>query len=54
MITYKTIQLEYLEFFNNYLTIEKFAEHRGLNIEIAKTIIENGKFIHENIQSFED
>ena len=36
----------YLEYFNNYLTIEKFAENEEINTKTAKTLIEIGKKIN--------
>ena len=35
----------YLDYFNNYLTIEKFAEHNLLSVEHAKQLLEIGKTI---------
>lgn len=32
---------------NNYLTVEKFAEHQGLSIALAKKILDLGQHIHE-------
>lgn len=33
MLTREKLIAEYLDYINNYLTIEKFAEHRGLTTE---------------------
>ncbi|MBT7878093.1 MAG: hypothetical protein HN738_08425 [Gammaproteobacteria bacterium] len=33
----------YLDWVNNYLTIETFAEHRGITIEHAKILIVIGR-----------
>lgn len=38
------IQL-YLEYFNNYLTVSKFAEHYGLTEYMASDILKQGKEI---------
>lgn len=35
----------YLEYFNNYLTVERFAEHYGLTYGMASDILEQGKGI---------
>lgn len=43
------IQL-YLEYFNNYLTVEKFAEHYGLTYGMASDILADGKEILNNQQ----
>ena len=37
-----------LDYFNNYLTIDKFAEHNELNLQSAKSIITEGKLINNN------
>lgn len=36
----------YLDYFNNFITVEKFAEHYNLNFEEAKEVIEQGGEIH--------
>lgn len=33
----------YLDYFNNYLTVEKFAEHNGLHENEAETLINLGR-----------
>ena len=43
---HKTIEAYYLDFVNNYLTIEKFAEHHGLYVNEAQTLINLGKQIN--------
>ena len=35
----------YIQFFNDYLTIEKFAEHREIPVSKAKRLINKGKAI---------
>ena len=42
------IEAMYLDYFNNYLTIDKFAEHNELNLQSAKSIITEGKLINNN------
>lgn len=37
----------FLDYFNNYLTVEKFAEHNELDVDDAKAIIELGRKYHE-------
>jgi hypothetical protein len=44
-ITKESLTEEYLDFRNNYLTVEKFAEHRGLHPEEAKALLETLKII---------
>jgi hypothetical protein len=38
----------YLDFFNNYLTVEKFAEHNLLSVDHAKQLLEIGGTIAYN------
>jgi len=37
----------FLDYFNNYLTVAKFAEDRGITIEKANQIIRIGNHMHE-------
>lgn len=48
MQTREKLAAEYLDFFNNYLTIEKFAEHRGFTTEEATAFLAVAKSCHEN------
>ena len=43
----KKLREAFLDFFNNYLTIEKFAEHNGLELDEATAIIMIGRACHE-------
>jgi hypothetical protein len=36
----------YLDWFNNYLTVEKIAEHHGLDLNDAKALISIGMYMH--------
>ena len=38
----------FLDFFNNYLTIEKYAEHNEISIEDATNLIDAGRKYHEH------
>lgn len=40
---HKKIIEEYLDYVNNYLTVEKFAEHRGISVEYATSLITEGR-----------
>jgi hypothetical protein len=46
-----TIRLEelYLDYVNNFLTVERFAEYYGLSVELANLIIKEGKAKQELI-----
>jgi len=46
------LQAYYLDFLNNYLTIEKFAEHNNLTTEQAKNLIAVCASCHEEIVAF--
>lgn len=43
----QNLQHVYLDYFNNFLTLAKFAEHYGLTEAQAETVIQLGKEIHE-------
>ena len=47
-LTNKEIELMYLDYFNNYLTIDKFAEHKQISWFSAKSIIKKGRLINHN------
>ena len=47
MITNKMLIDDYLDYFNNYLTIAKYAEHRGLTLEQAQDLVLLGKYSHQ-------
>jgi len=36
----------YLDWVNNYLTVEKIAEHHGLDVDDARTLITMGRYMH--------
>jgi len=45
----KQILIEfYLDFWNNFLTIEKFAEHYGIDEIAANKLVESGKYYFNN------
>ena len=44
----------YLEYANNYLTVEKFAEHQELNVKDIEYFINLGKKIYHNEYKKED
>ncbi len=41
------LQAFYLEYVNNYITVDCIAEHNGLSKEHADKLIEMGRTIHE-------
>lgn len=44
-----TIDIEalYLDYVNNFLTVEKFAEHYGVSFQLADLIISEGRERHQ-------
>ena len=42
----KELELFYLDFFNNYLSVEKFAEFYGISEDKAVTLIDMGRVIN--------
>ena len=43
----KQLREFYLDWFNNYLTVEKIAEHHGLDVEHARLLIGIGRDAHQ-------
>jgi len=39
----------YLDYFNNYLTVAKIAEHHVISVEFAQILINHGKAVHLGI-----
>jgi len=37
----------YLDWVNNYLTVETMAEHHGLDVQHARTLINMGRYAHQ-------
>ena len=44
----KDIELMYLDYFNNYLTVSLFAEHNQISYYSAESIINKGRYINHN------
>ena len=42
----------YLDYFNNFLTVEKFAESYGLTLDVARQYLEMGKIEQEIYSQF--
>lgn len=45
----KTLQTMYLDFVNNYLTIQVYAEHNDLTDDEARTVLKLGREVHERL-----
>ncbi len=44
------IEALYLDYFNNYLTVEKFANDYNIHVELANKVIQKGRQInHERV-----
>lgn len=37
----------YLEYLNDYLTIECFVDHKGIDDKLAQFVIDQGRILHE-------
>ena len=37
----------FMDWFNNFLTVERFAEHYNLKIEEARKVIDAGREVHD-------
>ena len=48
MTTREQLSADYLDWVNNYLSVELFAEHRGLTVAEAKMLITLGTLCFEN------
>lgn len=54
MLHSETMHAIYLDYFNNYLTVEKFAEHNLLSVEHAKILLEIGRVIaHDGLKQYQ-
>jgi hypothetical protein len=38
----------YLDWVNNYISLEKIAEHHGISVELARLLISEGRDTHIN------
>ena len=45
----KKLELFYLDFFNNYLSVKKFAEFYGISEDKAITLIDMGRVINNKV-----
>jgi len=48
MINREQLAAEYRDWFNNYLTVEIFAEHRGLTVKEAESLLEAARSCQHN------
>ena len=46
MTIQQTIQALYLEYLNNFLTVERFAEYHNLSMVDAQTLVNMGREFH--------
>jgi len=44
----ETLKAAFLDWFNNYLTVEKFAEHYEITVKDAQALIDMGRVYHES------
>lgn len=48
MDLHENCKILYLEYVNDFLTIEAFASYKGISEALAIAIVQHGQFIHEN------
>jgi hypothetical protein len=48
MLTREKLSADYLDWVNNYLSVELFAEHRGLTVPEAQMLMALAKSCFEN------
>jgi hypothetical protein len=51
--TFKTLDF-YIDYFNNYLSVEKIAEHNGITEKEANLLIREGKKINHGLNGFKN
>lgn len=44
----KKIEKMYIDYFNNFLTVERFAEYYNIEIDKAQRVINLGRIINHN------
>jgi len=45
----EALQVIFLDWFNNFLTVDRFAEHYGMTPDAASELIESGRRAHESM-----
>ncbi len=45
----EALQVIFLDWFNNFLTVDRFAEHYGMTPDAASELIESGRRAHESL-----
>lgn len=50
MILAKGLNEAYLEYFNDFLTVERFASYKGWSLFYAKQVIKSGRKINHNVE----
>jgi len=48
MKTTTAYKMMFLDWFNNFLTIERFAEYYGYSIQQARRVIAKGRTLHQD------
>lgn len=47
MLTESKLEQMFLDYFNNFLTIERFADYYNLDLKQAEFIIDKGRQLHQ-------
>jgi len=45
----EALQVIYLDWWNNFLTVDRFAEHYGITPDAASELIDSGRRAHESL-----
>jgi hypothetical protein len=54
MTSREKIESLYIDWFNNFLTVDRFAEHHGLTVEQASRVINTGRALNHRRPSLPD
>lgn len=50
MILAKELNETYIEYYNDFLTVERFASYKGWSLFYAKQVINSGRKINHNVE----
>ena len=50
MILAKELNEVYIEYYNDFLTVERFASYKGWSLFYAKQVVNSGRKINHNVE----
>ena len=50
MILAKELNEVYIEYYNDFLTVERFASYKGWSLFYAKQVVNSGRKINRNVE----